>query len=63
MSEFIISTKDIIYIEEVLNQFLLHNKKLDSYLELIVDEDLKKHVTKLKSTLNNEYTELLEVIK
>ena len=54
----IISIKDLLYIEDMLNWNLIMNKKLYSYLECETEEIL----TKAKKMHAKHYKELLDLI-
>ena len=55
----IISTKDLSYIEDMLNWNFILIKKINNYLCDINDEDVYKVLDKAYKQLNKTYSELL----
>ena len=51
----IISIKDLLYIEDMLNWNLIMNKKLYSYLECICDSETEEILTKAKKMHAKHY--------
>lgn len=59
----IISIKDLLYIEDMLNWNFIMNKKIYSYLECIEDEKIIDLLIKAKKMHFKHYKELLEVLE
>ena len=47
----VISVKDLLYIEDMLNWNFIMNKKIYSYLECIEDEEIKNEISRIEKTL------------
>ena len=58
----IISTKDLSYIEDMLNWNFILIKKINNYLNYVKEENVIKVLNKAKSDLTNNYNELLEIL-
>lgn len=58
----IISIKDLLYIEDMLNWNLIMNKKIYSYLECVCDSETEELLTKAKKMHAKHYKELLDLI-
>lgn len=59
----IISVKDLLYIEDMLNWNFIMNKKIYSYLECIEDEEIKDILIKAKKMHSKHYQDLLNLIE
>lgn len=59
----IISIKDLLYIEDMLNWNLIMNKKIYSYLECVEDIEACELLTKVKKMHAKHYKELLSLIE
>lgn len=59
----IISIKDLLYIEDMLNWNFIMNKKVYSYLECVEDEKIIELLTKIKKMHFKHYKDLLEVLE
>lgn len=59
----IISTKDLSYIEDMLNWNFILIKKINNYLNCVKDENVIKVLEKAYKDLNTNYNELLEVLE
>ena len=59
----IISTKDLIYIEDMLNWNFILIKKINNYINEVNDTGVKRILTKTKNSLLNVYKTILNYIK
>ncbi len=59
----IISTKDLSYIEDMLNWNFTLIKKINNYLYLVKDEGVKKELEKAKKELLNSYNSFLDYLE
>ena len=59
----VISVKDLLYIEDMLNWNFITNKKIYSYLECIEDEEIKKLLIKTKKMHSKHYQDLLNILQ
>ena len=59
----IISTKDLSYIEDMLNWNFILIKKINNYINEVNDISVKRILTKTKNSLLNDYKTILEYIK
>ena len=59
----IISTKDLIYIEDMLNWNFILIKKINNYLNCVKDENVIDVLNKAYKDLNKNYNELLSVLE
>lgn len=59
----VISVKDLLYIEDMLNWNFIMNKKIYSYLECIEDEEIKKLLIKTKKMHSKHYQNLLNILQ
>lgn len=59
----IISTKDLSYLEDMLNWNYILIKKLNNYINEVNDSGVKRILTKTKSSLLNDYKAILDYIK
>lgn len=59
----IISTKDLSYIEDMLNWNFTLIKKINNYLFLVKDEGVKKELEKAKKELLNSYNSFLDYLE
>ena len=59
----IISTKDLSYLEDMLNWNFILIKKINNYIDIVKDEDVKKVLVKANKELLNDYNLLLDVLE
>ena len=59
----IISTKDLSYLEDMLNWNFILIKKLNNYINIIKDNNVKRILIKTKNSLLNDYKTILDYIK
>lgn len=59
----IISTKDLSYIEDMLNWNFVLIKKINNYIVLTKDEDVKKLLIKSNKQLEKNYNDILSVLE
>lgn len=59
----IISTKDLSYIEDMLNWNFVLIKKINNYIVLAKDEDVKKLLIKSNKQLEKNYNDILSVLE
>ena len=59
----VISVKDLLYIEDMLNWNFIMNKKIYSYLECIEDEEIKKLLIETKKMHSKHYQDLLNILQ
>lgn len=59
----IISTKDLSYLEDMLNWNFNLIKKINNYLNMIKDEDVKKELEKASKELMNNYNSFLDTLE
>ncbi len=59
----IISTKDLSYLEDMLNWNFTLIKKINNYLYLVKDEGVKKELEKAKKELLNSYNSFLDYLE
>ena len=57
-----ISTRDLLYIEDLLSVICMFVKKIDHYDEEITDEKIKNNVAKVSLNLKDQYRSILEVL-
>ncbi len=58
----IISTKDLLYVKDMLNFNLIMNKKLYSYLDCVDDTSINKELCKLMKMHRDHFNELLQIL-
>jgi len=58
----IISTKDLSYLEDMLNWNFILIKKLNNYINEVNDTGVKRILTKTKNSLLNDYKTILDYI-
>ena len=59
----IISTKDLSYLEDMLNWNYILIKKIKNYIDIIKDEDVKKLLEKASDTLLKDYNLILDFLQ
>lgn len=59
----IISVKDLLYIEDMLNWNFIMNKKIYSFLECVDDEEVKNILIKAKKMHFKHYRKLLNILQ
>ena len=59
----IISTKDLSYLEDMLNWNYILIKKINNYINEVNDTGVKRILTKTKNSLLNDYKTILDYIK
>ncbi len=59
----IISVKDLLYIEDMMNWNFIMNKKIYSFLECVSDSEVKEILTKTKKMHAKHYKELLSILE
>ena len=59
----IISTKDLSYLEDMLNWNFILIKKINSYIDIVKDEDVRKVLVKANKELLNDYNLLLDILE
>jgi len=59
----IISTKDLSYLEDMLNWNYILIKKIDNYINEVNDAGVKRVLTKTKNSLLNDYKTILGFLK
>ena len=59
----IISTKDLSYLEDMLNWNFVLIKKINNYIEDIKDEDVKKLLCKANKDLKSNYSNILSALE
>lgn len=59
----IISVKDLLYIEDMMNWNFIMNKKIYSFLECVSDSEVKEILTKVKKMHAKHYKELLSILE
>ena len=59
----IISTKDLSYLEDMLNWNFVLIKKINHYLDIIKDDDVYKIVSKVKEDLLKDYNNILNTLE
>lgn len=59
----IISTKDLSYIEDMLNWNFILIKKINNYLNCIKDENVINILNKAYKNLNENYNVLLDILE
>ncbi|MBE6157070.1 MAG: hypothetical protein E7161_04960 [Firmicutes bacterium] len=59
----IISTKDLSYLEDMLNWNFVLIKKINHYLDIIKDDDVYKTVSKIKEDLLTDYNNILNTLE
>ena len=59
----IISTKDLSYIVDMLNWNFVLIKKINNYIVLTKDEDVKKLLIKSNKQLEKNYNDILSVLE
>lgn len=59
----IISTKDLSYLEDMLNWNYILIKKINNYIEDVKDKDVKKILEKASNSLLSDYNMILDFIE
>ena len=59
----IISVKDLLYIEDMLNWNFIMNKKIYSFLECVDDEKVKNILIKANKMHSKHYRKLLNILQ
>ncbi len=59
----IISTKDLSYIEDMLNWNFYISKKIHDYIDFAEDKDVKKILYETNELLISNYNKLLNILK
>ena len=59
----IISTKDLSYIEDMLNWNFILIKKINNYTNCVKDPNVLKVLEKAKKSLNADYNSLLDFLQ
>ena len=59
----IISTKDLSYLEDMLNWNFILIKKINNYIDIVKDEDVRKILVKANKELLNDYNQILDVLE
>ena len=59
----IISTKDLSYLEDMLNWNFILLKKVNNYIDCIKDEDVKKILVKSSKELDKNYNLILDFLE
>lgn len=59
----IISTKDLSYLEDMLNWNFILIKKINNYIDEVKDEDVKKVLVKASKSLNSDFEVLLNFLQ
>lgn len=58
-----ISPKDLLYLEDLLSHTLVFVKKCKHYITLVNNNDVKEHLEKVSDLLTNQYDELIEILE
>ncbi len=58
----VVTTKDLLYIDDMLSWNFTTIKKINHYVEEIVDEDIINLLNEVASTFKEHYTEILECL-
>ena len=58
----VISTKDLLYIKDMLNWNLIMNKKIYSFIDCVDEADTIKLLNKVMKMHFNHYNELLNIL-
>ena len=58
----VISVKDLLYLEDMMNWNYLMNQKVDDYINYVDDEEVKELLTKIKKMHKKHYKELLNIL-
>ncbi len=59
----IISSKDLSYIEDMLNWKFILIKKINNYIEITEDNDIKKVLVESYENLLDNFDELMQILK
>ena len=59
----IISTKDLSYLEDMLNWNFILIKKINNYIDMVKDDDVRKVLSKANKELYNDYNLLLDFLQ
>ena len=59
----IISTKDLFYLEDMLNWNFILIKKINNYMDVVKEEDVKKILIKASKNLNTDFGLLLDFLQ
>ena len=59
----IISSKDLSYLEDMLNWNFVLIKKINHYLEFVKDDDIYNTLEKAKKDLMNDYNNILNTLE
>lgn len=58
-----ISTKDLSYIEDMLNWNMIYSKKCHMYKGMVKDKNIKKLISEVGKMHTQHYNTLLEILK
>lgn len=58
----IISSKDLLYIEDMMNWNLIMNKKISLFLDLICDDEVSKILNNAMKMHSKHFKELLKLL-
>lgn len=59
----IISTKDLSYIEDMLNWNMVYSKKCHMYKNMVSNKEIKKLISSIAKMHTNHYNQLLDMLK
>jgi len=58
-----ISTKDLSYIEDMMNWNLVYSKKSHMYKNMVKNKEIKKFISEIAKMHTTHYNSLLEILK
>jgi hypothetical protein len=59
---FLISPKDLLYLEDLLSHILVFDKKCKHYLSLVNNQQVHNHIVQVENMLATTYDELLSIL-
>lgn len=60
---YMITSKDLLYLEDMMNWNLIMNKKIKEYLECVDSEEVKELLNKAKKMHKKHFKEILTILQ
>jgi|AKZA01.1.fsa_nt_gi hypothetical protein len=58
-----LTSKDVTYISDIMKILVVYSKKLDTYEQSIIDEQVKRQLHDTRMLLNSQFEQLLGVLQ
>lgn len=58
-----LSTKDVLYLSDILDQISVLNQKITNDIAIIQDSNIKSHVEEINQSFVSEFDTLLNILK